>query len=58
MPRKRRWPTWEESDEKLKQGIIDDTKANVPPYGLEEWEIWGKPAPEKDEEDVEQRESA
>ncbi len=62
MPKKRRWPTREESYEKLDKGILDDTKALIPPYDLEEWEIRGEPAPEEEEEDAstpsERRESA
>jgi len=45
--KKRRWPTPAETAEKVKQGILDDTKAAIPPYDLEEWEIMGEPEPEE-----------
>jgi hypothetical protein len=48
MADRRRWPTFDEIMEKLDRGILDDTTAAVSPLDLEEWEIRGEPAPQRE----------
>lgn len=45
MAPKRRWPTLDEVEQHLSQGVIDDTTVRVPLLDLPEWELLGDSEP-------------